>query len=224
MAAYSYTPLHEGHFRLLKLFPGEETAQLEGNLIVRRLRPKFAFTVDTPAFKSPRRSQDPPVIPQIDTGDGNLKPEMPVVDFAAEEYDALSYTWGGEPDPTLSITIIDRDQAHKIPITANLKSALQHLRYRSNARFLWVDAVCINQDDKVEKGHQILKMFEIYNQAKMVCVWLGVEENHSGEALRFIRRILNFAEFDQLVNNSLTSKEWAAFLALMKRPWFSRRW
>lgn len=38
---------------------------------------------------------------------------------------------------------------------------------------LWVDAICINQDDPAEKGRQILLMGEIYAKATQVIVWLG---------------------------------------------------
>jgi Heterokaryon incompatibility protein (HET) len=84
--------------------------------------------------------------------------------------------------------------------------------------------LCINQPDSIEKRSQIPKMSEIYNLAEEVSGWLGVAENDSTAAIEFVRRILNLADFDQLVRDRSTLEECAAFLALMKRPWFSRRW
>jgi Heterokaryon incompatibility protein (HET) len=226
MTEYSYTPLCKGQFRLLKLFAGEQATQLEGNLVTRRLRPKYTLAKDIAAVGSSQQGHDALIDPRKkdnhETATANPDAET-FVDFA-EAYEALSYTWGGTPDEAPFISIIDGNHSWRIPITFNLESALRHLRYRSSSRLLWVDALCINQRDMIEKSSQIPKMFEIYNQAKSVCVWLGVEEDNSGAALTFIKRILNFAEFDQLVRDSMTSREWAAFLALMKRPWFSRRW
>ena len=46
-----------------------------------------------------------------------------------------------------------------------------------------VDAICINQEDKIEKGMQVRYMSEIYSKASHVIVWLGEAENDSDRAL-----------------------------------------
>ena len=38
---------------------------------------------------------------------------------------------------------------------------------------LWVDAICINQEDQTEKGHQVSQMRDIYKGADEVLIWLG---------------------------------------------------
>lgn len=234
MLDYTYHPLGEEHIRLLKLYCAQnETAPLEGNLLVRRLHvnnrlpksePSFTLdheyniSIETPGFHpSPSANNE-----QVDRTARTSSPEDNVQE--AEPYEALSYTWGGRPDPSHIIRILDGGQAHSIPITANLESALLHLRPSSGVRFLWVDALSINQENPVEKGSQIPKIADIYNQATKVRVWLGEERDQSDVALKFIRRVLNLSHLDQLVQDELTSSGWAAFLDLMKRPWFSRRW
>ena len=67
-------------------------------------------------------------------------------------------------------------------------------------------------------------MAEIYSEATNVCVWLGIEENNSDKALKFIDRVLNLDEIDQLVINEKLVEEWNAFSKLIRRPWFNRRW
>jgi hypothetical protein len=62
------------------------------------------------------------------------------------QYEALSYTWSGLKD-TQPIRIND-ETAH---VPANLEAALRHLRAGENIK-LWVDAVCINQNDKERKN------------------------------------------------------------------------
>jgi Heterokaryon incompatibility protein (HET) len=89
-------------------------------------------------------------------------------------YDALSYVWGNL-DETRPI-VVDR---HVLHVTVNLHDALSHLRYRSIERIIWVDAICINQNDIKEKGQQIQFMAKIYGQANRVLVWLGRAENNS---------------------------------------------
>lgn len=63
-----------------------------------------------------------------------------------DTYEALSYTWG---DPTRTKTITINDQ--KVAVTTNLYDALLHLRNPEKDRILWVDALCINQQDAFER-------------------------------------------------------------------------
>ena len=137
----------------------------------------------------------------------------------AKPYAALSYTWGGEPDPACHIKILQDEQAYEISITANLKSALRHLRLSQEVLYLWVDALCINQKDLAEKGSQVPRMAYIYNEAAKVLVWLGEENDDSRFAMNFMRRFSNSGFF-----SLTTPTEDEAFLKLIKRPWFSRRW
>lgn len=87
-------------------------------------------------------------------------------------YDALSYTWG---PPSKEIEIIVNG-THAVAVRENLFLALQALRKR-RARWsqttAWIDAICINQKDVVEKGEQIPLMGKIYARAACVNVWLG---------------------------------------------------
>ncbi len=59
----------------------------------------------------------------------------------------------------------------------NLFLALRHLRYREGVRSMWADALCINQTDNTERGHQVFQMGKIYSNAERVCVWLGLADN-----------------------------------------------
>jgi hypothetical protein len=59
-------------------------------------------------------------------------------------------------------------------VRPNLHSALQRLRsYERRHIYLWVDAICIDQNNNPERSIQVTKMAEIYNRASNVCVWLG---------------------------------------------------
>jgi hypothetical protein len=50
---------------------------------------------------------------------------------------------------------------------------LRYLRPTRGIRLIWVDAICINQNDTVERGSQVAKMGQIYSQCSQVVVWLG---------------------------------------------------
>ncbi|KAH7073320.1 heterokaryon incompatibility protein-domain-containing protein [Paraphoma chrysanthemicola] len=73
-------------------------------------------------------------------------------------YEAVSYTWGSH---TLSGQILCNGRT--MLITANCQAALRCLRLRKRIRALWVDAVCIDQTNNAEKGHQVQLMSTIYS-------------------------------------------------------------
>ncbi|KAI1379947.1 heterokaryon incompatibility protein-domain-containing protein [Hypoxylon crocopeplum] len=81
-------------------------------------------------------------------------------------YEALSYTWGA---PVFSHPIWIN--GIEFFITENLDSALRHLRLTDAKRYLWVDALCINQFDVKEKSIQVGRMFSIYAKAQRVVAW-----------------------------------------------------
>ncbi|KAI0550635.1 HET-domain-containing protein [Xylaria curta] len=91
-------------------------------------------------------------------------------------YEALSYTWGTR---TKGRTLKIRQSAKwmsrstELPVTDNLFGALRRLRYLFKPRVLWVDAVCINQEDIDERSAQVALMAEIYSNASSTAIWLG---------------------------------------------------
>ena len=139
-------------------------------------------------------------------------------------YEALSYYWGFG-DPTLEIRIhVEHAFPAKFRIRENLHSALTHLRYTDRHRTLWIDAICINQNDNEEKNSQVSHMSRIYAGADNVCVWLGDEKEDSNIAMQFVSRVVNLDDFDRLIIDDKNKTEWFAMSNLMKRDWFSRRW
>ncbi|CAI4213268.1 unnamed protein product [Parascedosporium putredinis] len=62
-----------------------------------------------------------------------------------------------------------------IQVTRSLHEALRHLRHANEPITIWADAICINQSDMSEKGHQVDMMGDIYERAGEVLVWFGNE-------------------------------------------------
>lgn len=125
------------------------------------------------------------------------------------DYEALSYVWG-HPHKTKSIEVNEKI----LYITENLYAALMQLRIRG-VQWTWIDAICINQDNKQERGHQVRSMARIYGKAHHVIVWLGEEACGSDIAFEAIR-------------NRSTSKNdddaKKAIIHLLERPYFRRIW
>ena len=95
-------------------------------------------------------------------------------------YTALSYCWGN-PDITKTIIV----NGVKFQATINLEAALRQLQADGFTK-MWVDAICINQNDREERSRQVLRMRRIYTEASIVVVWLGVETASSKATLNYI--------------------------------------
>ncbi|OQV09929.1 hypothetical protein CLAIMM_14002 [Cladophialophora immunda] len=90
------------------------------------------------------------------------------------QYEALSYAWS-DPEKVSEIDI----ENHRCKVTVNLALALRRLRHRDTSRVLWVDAICINQEEYQEKSRQVGMMAEIYGRASQVLTWLGEPKSKS---------------------------------------------
>jgi hypothetical protein len=98
------------------------------------------------------------------------------------EYEALSYVWGD----TTEGCVVTVEGIH-MPVTDNLWQALNKLRYPDKERILWVDALCINQDDDDERSDQVSHMNAVYTCASTVEIWLGEAYEGIETALRFFK-------------------------------------
>jgi len=131
-------------------------------------------------------------------------------------YDALSYRWG---DPIFTGRIILED--NPFPVTPSLENALRHVRLPHNVRYLWADAVCINQNDDRERGNQVHLMKEIYSRSKTVRVWIDVDLD---PASLVIQRLLNLhlqGTKDQLGDDP---EFWKPLLPLLQNQYWDRLW
>ncbi|TXC03678.1 hypothetical protein FocTR4_00002111 [Fusarium oxysporum f. sp. cubense] len=154
-------------------------------------------------------------------------------------YEALSYSWGSQSTP--HEIIVDEKT---LSITESLHEALWHLRRPDEDRMLWVDALCIDQNNIKERGHQVNRMGEIYKKADRVIIWLGYV---SGNAVKLKSGIDMFEKnlplnaFSQWPREDIRWKQkWKEVEAglgvsyqeelvdglqtFMKKPWFSRVW
>ena len=97
------------------------------------------------------------------------------------QYQTLSYTWGETfvDGSHLNQYVICKEQP--LRVTSNLFDFLDRLQWhcqafncqRETRLPFWIDAVCINQDDPAERGHQVELMAEIYRKSRRLVIWLG---------------------------------------------------
>ncbi|KAI1462222.1 HET-domain-containing protein [Annulohypoxylon moriforme] len=142
-----------------------------------------------------------------------------------QPYSALSWCWGKQDHSDKKVVhIIQSSHTYNFLVPRSLESAMRVLRAHGVFR-VWIDFVCMDQDDINEKNFQVPMMSSIYGEAECVYVWLGDESENSKLAMDFVKhRVLNLKEWDRLIRDDKIVKEWQALSALMRRAWFSRRW
>ena len=155
--------------------------------------------------------------------------ELRKVDLAnAPSYQALSYVWGTDV-PQHEIFV----NSEPLKVRENLYSALRRLRSRIKTITLWIDAICINQENVQERNHQVARMRQIYAQAQEVIIWLGQDADDSGLAMRSIRswsRLLRDTDgspglpLSKLGPHMFHLRTWRATARLFERSWWRRVW
>ncbi|RSM04515.1 hypothetical protein CDV31_010003 [Fusarium ambrosium] len=159
------------------------------------------------------------------------------------DYVALSNVWGASSskDPIIEMA------GHPFQIRESLFQAITVLvsdNPKGKIR-LWIDQICINQNDNMEKEHQVQLMSKIYSQARLVICWLGDEADASDLALvsfSCITRVHRDAsklklgppphelgneihlELISYISNPMEGKLGRACAALVQRPLFRRLW
>ena len=153
-------------------------------------------------------------------------------------YEALSYVWG-----SLENRINIQVGGHTLAVTQNLAEALPYLRYKDKPRVLWIDAICINQQDLKERSRQVRRMADLYRLADRVAVWLGPGSTDSSYGLELLEDLSSKIRVDwvhhtmEYVSNGIEKhwadvnkdlpygdKEFRAIDSLISCPWFERLW
>jgi hypothetical protein len=147
------------------------------------------------------------------------------------DFVALSYTWG---DPADTCDIMVNGQI--VRVTRNLESALRVLREKAAIQAgykVWIDAICIQQNNYVEKSREIGRMRSIYQRAADVVIWLGNEADESNTGLDFINALSGCFEVGQedILRVKLAQElkargpsVWKSFSALLSRRYWNRLW
>lgn len=104
-------------------------------------------------------------------------------------------------------------------VSGRLATAFENLRREDEAVLLWVDVICVDQEDRDEMNDQMGKKARIFAQAEKICVWLGPAADNSDVAMGFIRRA------DAIdIRNYIVSHvpPWHALRNLFARSWWSQ--
>ncbi|KAK0614483.1 heterokaryon incompatibility protein-domain-containing protein [Immersiella caudata] len=128
--------------------------------------------------------------------------DSPVEGSKANPEDA----WGGNRH---RITVTNESgERGSLLVTKNLRDFLAELckRQPQDVHYLWIDRICINQEEPEERASQVRMMGRIYRNCKAVIVWLGPESANTAAAFQLIHNI-----------HPLDNREWR-FGPAMKTP------
>ncbi|GAB7363540.1 hypothetical protein MBLNU230_g3808t1 [Neophaeotheca triangularis] len=177
--------------------------------------------------------------------DQPIRARFVYVDMAASaSYETISYFWG-DATSRETIFLVDtpvgtREDFMPTDVPASSYAALRCMRDERHDRMLWIDAICILQEDNVEKSSQIKLMGLIYRRSRRNLIFLG-EHDASLVAVavrELTHRITNTAALgnsgdfsDALFQGGfrraspgLTTQYQDALLNVLALPWFQRLW
>ncbi|KXT00469.1 hypothetical protein AC578_1910 [Pseudocercospora eumusae] len=169
-------------------------------------------------------------------------------------YETVSYCWGewmqhgclplwlGPLEALVAgAAVIEIDQV-PVTITNSAAEVIQRVRSPLTDRYIWIDAICINQGDKDERAQQVALMAKIYKGATTNLVWLGHDEGY-GEYINqemnraladFRRHSRAFVDIYTMTHDNMNMKrdgtvvdrtiDFKALTYLYESPWFGRLW
>ena len=155
------------------------------------------------------------------------------IDDNTIKYDALSYVWGSKSD---AVTI--KCDNRPLLITQNLHKALVQLREDGLNIPIWVDAVCIDQQNLDERARQVRLMRQIYSQAEIVYIWIGEETANTEAGVELLHRTAkavqdlshdltattSYPELKAMHLPDMFDSTWKAVAEIITRQWFGRVW
>jgi len=221
---YQYTPLPHEFIRIVTLHPGAPTDPLRISINTRYLPFCPAYTAVSYVWGSNER---PHLIDAADT-------VMVKLEFAS--------------GPSKTVAVCPGQATGTIRITENLRNLLINIRPPPEEKriYVWVDSICINQEDQIEKTAQVKLMGRIFAHAEKTIFYMGEDDEISRLAFKAIK-VLNMVKDwpvekipvclrdvanlkgpdddpEKLIVLQGTPDIWRPFILFLTRPWFSRTW
>ncbi|ETS79924.1 hypothetical protein PFICI_07453 [Pestalotiopsis fici W106-1] len=162
-----------------------------------------------------------------------------MTDDHLEPFDAISWCWGEASAVNQKNITVGK---YTLSVPANAYEVLVELCVAQKRKRIWIDAVCMNQNDIHEKSQQVAMMDTIYQRATMTLVWLGKDKGTARRAKEMIRRIADWRqvklpfisgtdeeEYGLFADERQTDAfplniDWDALTSLFSAVWFTRIW
>lgn len=225
VSSYPYRSLHfPDETRVLVIEPGQFTDPLTGKLHHVSVSPESSDSFDALSYCWTCSTETPPPEDKFEisptaTYDVQNAPNLPkgapmegtpheticellgrMLTIHCARYESLFYKYGMWPLPE-DVLVLD---GVEVNIGGELAAVLRRLRSTNEEIRIWVDAVCINQNDIGEKNEHVKIMGTIYSRASMVHVWLGEQYGGEESALETLVGVLKiFKEMAERTNGAM---------------------
>ncbi|KAH9908302.1 heterokaryon incompatibility protein-domain-containing protein [Xylariomycetidae sp. FL2044] len=126
---------------------------------------------------------------QFRRGEEDLLVHLENVELSRRNFTTISYAWGEDQVPMFLQN--DEGRVTKKNLPRNVLKALKMLEsHRENSHeYVWLDFICINQDDRHGKMEQIDLMGRIFRDSNESIVWLGPEADDSDKAIQLLHQL-----------------------------------
>ncbi|KAK0724614.1 heterokaryon incompatibility protein-domain-containing protein [Lasiosphaeris hirsuta] len=219
---YEYSDLRDGtkDIRLITLLPGGD---------------------DEPIAIQIKHARLPEYVEQLSSGKQALKEIQKTLPAGWVAYE----TWEGPyiyVNEDLDASSWSHPVSRELDVARTSTQDVPGTPYFEALSTLWIDAICINQEDMAERNAQVQRMPHLYRLAYRVVVWLGPGSRQSKLAistLRFLAEQVQVTRENHLVgmpgaveggwyhnNHDLPydGETWRAILRFFQRLWFTRVW
>lgn len=175
---------------------------------------------------------------ELEWKEGEKSPHVTISSYSMRDhppFEALSYAWG---DPETASPMVCN--AGVIYLSSNLSAALHRIISPGGKRTMWIDQMCIDQSNNVEKGVQVALMGKIFSTAERVIVWLGdapVTSKPGFDSLPMLmdslQELVRKGENYEVFNASMLEKfglpdqyhsVWGVLWEVLNSAWFRRLW
>jgi hypothetical protein len=142
-------------------------------------------------------------------------------------FTALSYMWGDDISMhDIQIRSSDNKNTAMFSIRQNLYDFISIARHDSGEKWYWIDQICINQQDVSEKSQQVSQMAQVYSQAAMVEIWLGMSFEGSDQLFDRMSRDppVTPQQEDQVKMADMRQNYASTLLIVTNNPYWERLW
>ncbi|KAK5745809.1 hypothetical protein LTR17_001311 [Elasticomyces elasticus] len=159
-----------------------------------------------------------------------------LLDNALPQYETVSYAWGDATKRDLVYV-----GGHQLEVPVSAKNVLQRMRRSDKPRTVWIDVICVDQQNVIDRNYLVQLMCEIYSSTSTGFVWLGEDDHNTEATFDAIRALYHEAQSETKDFNTFKETVWpgwwnvygastsVAFDAehmarLFDNAWFSRLW
>jgi hypothetical protein len=208
MDSYIYKPLSSPkEIRLVTIWPGDSYAPMKVDIHHAVLSQSLDYEALSYVWGEPNRCDSIIVsgqsedgsIPSSQLGSGKRGIKSPLLQSFSRLSNSHkpSHQLDEQVKHTHFSGVMSTTTSSTLSVTRNLSTALRYLRDPQKARVLWIDAICINQDDFHERGHEVGHMDMIFRNARQVIAWFGPGDEKSTLAISTLKSIGRDVELEE---------------------------